>query len=113
MTPQEPLGPFCQSCSMPLDHPADFGTDASGHRVNEYCRHCFQGGRFTEPEVTLEQMIDRCSVIMAQRGIMPLDRARGLLGEVMPRMKRWCKAPPGDPLVATGGRGILGGDPEC
>ena len=30
MPPQEPRGPFCQSCAMPLRAPEDFGTDQAG-----------------------------------------------------------------------------------
>jgi len=47
MPPQEPRGPFCQSCSMPLGTPEDFGTDKAGYRVNDFCRHCFANGAFT------------------------------------------------------------------
>jgi hypothetical protein len=87
--PIEPLGPFCQSCSMPLTKAEDFGTDRTGYRVNDYCRHCYATGAFTEPEVTLPQMIDRCVRIMSAQGIMPETEARVLLTDVMPRMKRW------------------------
>jgi hypothetical protein len=87
--PMEPLGPFCQSCSMPLTKAEDFGTDRTGYRVNDYCRHCYATGAFTEPEVTLPQMIDRCVRIMSAQGIMPETEARVLLTDVMPRMKRW------------------------
>lgn len=87
--PIEPLGPFCQSCSMPLAKPEDFGTDRAGYRVNDYCHHCYTNGAFTEPDVTLPQMIDRCVRIMNARGIMPETEARVLLTDVMPRMRRW------------------------
>lgn len=30
------MGPFCQSCGMPMVKPED------------YCNHCFQNGEFTE-----------------------------------------------------------------
>lgn len=87
--PIEPLGPFCQSCSMPLSKPEDFGTDRAGYRVNDYCHHCYANGAFAEPDVTLPQMIDRCVRIMSARGIMPEAEARVLLTDVMPRMRRW------------------------
>jgi hypothetical protein len=89
MTAKESLGPFCQSCSMPLTKPEDFGTDPAGYRVNNYCHHCYADGAFTEPDVTLPQMIDRCVGIMGARGIMPESDARVLLTDVMPRMERW------------------------
>jgi len=96
---------------MPLGRPEDFGTSASGYRVNDYCHHCYQNGAFTDPEVTLKQMTDRCVAIMANRGIMPEANARALLTEVMPRMKRWREPPP--VLQTAGGRGLTAGDDQC
>ena len=84
-----PKGPFCQSCSMPLNKPEDFGTDPAGFRVNDYCRHCFVDGTFTEPRISMQSMIDRCVGIMNDQGIMPASAARELLNDVMPRLKRW------------------------
>ena len=89
MTRQQPKGPFCQSCSMPLERPEDFGTDVAGFRVNDYCRHCFVNGAFTEPAITMEAMRDRCVGIMAGQRIMPEAQARALLTDVFPRLKRW------------------------
>jgi hypothetical protein len=74
---------------MPLRTPDDFGTDAAGYRVNDYCRHCFSNGSFTEPLITMEQMRDRCVAIMAQQHIMPAAQARALMDETLPRLKRW------------------------
>jgi hypothetical protein len=89
MAPPQQKGPFCQSCSMPLAKPEDFGTDRAGFRVNDYCTHCYKDGAFTEPELTLPEMIDRCVGIMAAQRIMTANEARALLSDVMPRMKRW------------------------
>lgn len=89
MPRQPPKGPFCQSCSMPLEKANDFGTDAAGFRVNDYCRHCYAGGAFTEPQITMSAMIDRCVAIMAQQRIMSEPDARALLTRVMPMLKRW------------------------
>jgi len=89
MTGNQLQGPFCQSCGMPLAVPEDFGTDVVGYRVNDYCHFCFANGVFTEPRATVSDMIDRCAVIMAQRGIMSQDRARTRMTEVLPRLKRW------------------------
>ena len=94
MPPQEHRGPFCQSCAMPLGKPEDFGTDQAGYRVNDFCRHCFADGVFTEPDISMEAMIDRCVGIMDIQGIMPSAQARALLTEVLPRFKRW-RAPAG------------------
>ncbi len=39
----------CQSCSMPLEKPADYGTEAGGTRAEEFCTHCYQGGASPRP----------------------------------------------------------------
>ena len=60
MPANEPMGPFCQSCAMPLGTPEDFGTDAHRYRVNDYCRHCYTNGAFTEPDVSMPAMLEKC-----------------------------------------------------
>jgi hypothetical protein len=74
---------------MPLAKPEDFGTDQAGYRVNDFCRHCFADGAFTEPGITMEAMLDRCVAVMEKQGIMPAPTARALLADVLPRLKRW------------------------
>lgn len=89
MSGQEHKGPFCQSCGMPLESPEDLGTIANGFKINDYCLYCFQDGVFTEPEISMMAMIDRCVNIMSERGIMPEAAARALMMEVIPKLKRW------------------------
>jgi hypothetical protein len=59
MEPQIPQGPFCQSCGMPMVKPEDFGSNADGS-------FCFQKGKFTEPNLTMEQMIDKVADVKAK-----------------------------------------------
>ena len=89
MPNQQPKGPFCQSCGMPLEKPDDFGTGANGFRINDYCHYCFQNGAFTEPNITMQAMIDKCVGIMAKQGIMQEAQAKALMFEVIPKLKRW------------------------
>ena len=91
MQDRQPLGPFCQSCGMPLASAEDFGTGPDGLRINDYCRHCYQAGSFTSPGLTMQQMIDRCAAIMGEQGVMPEPQARLLMAEAIPRLKRWQK----------------------
>ena len=49
---------FCNSCGRPIAK-ADYGTNADGSLNDEYCKDCFQNGEFTEPDITLEEMITR------------------------------------------------------
>jgi len=51
---------------MPLQEPGDFGTNADGSKNEEYCHYCFLNGRYIEPDITKEQMIQKCAGIMEQ-----------------------------------------------
>lgn len=74
---------------MPLEKPDDFGTGANGFRINDYCHYCFQNGAFTEPNITMQAMIDKCVGIMAKQGTMQEAQAKSLMFEVIPKLKRW------------------------
>jgi Putative zinc ribbon domain len=89
------LGPFCQSCGMPLTKPDDFGTDVTGYRINDYCHYCFAAGAFTAPQATLQGMIDKTVDVMVRKNIMPASEARVLMSRVIPGLKRWRSAPVG------------------
>ena len=48
----------CQSCGMPISKdPEGGGTLADGSFTIEYCSHCYRDGQFTEPDLSLDQMI--------------------------------------------------------
>jgi len=62
-----PKGPFCQSCGMPLsEDPKAGGTESNGNQSTVYCSFCYQDGKFTEPNLTLEQMIEKCQGMMRE-----------------------------------------------
>jgi hypothetical protein len=94
MLAQEPKGPFCQSCGMPMESPEDFGRGQNGFRVDHFCRYCFANGAFTEPDISMEAMLDKCASVMAQKGIHGSASGRALMAGVLPRLKRW-RTPPG------------------
>ena len=62
---------FCQSCGMPLQNEADYGTEARGARSEEYCTYCYQNGGFTA-DCTMDEMIDFCIRFEQQQN--PLKR---------------------------------------
>ena len=86
-----PKGPFCQSCAMPIDKPELRGTEAGGAVAMEYCTYCYQNGKFTEPDITLPQMIDKCVQKMVEQKVMPEAKARTMMTRYLPQMKRWKK----------------------
>jgi hypothetical protein len=74
---------------MPLAKPEDFGTDARGFRVADYCHFCYVHGAFVNPAMSMQEMIDLCVGVMAKQGLMPQAEARTLLTQVIPKLKRW------------------------
>jgi hypothetical protein len=82
-----PQGPFCQSCAMPMQKSEDFGTNTDGGKSKEYCHYCFQSGKFIEPNITMEQMIEKCSGVMKQMNIP--DKQITQTKKFIPILKRW------------------------
>lgn len=89
MIREQPKGPICQSCGMPMATPEEFGTAKGGVRSEEYCRYCFVNGRFTDPKMSMGGMIEFCVRILTQRRLMPEPEARSLMNTVIPTLKRW------------------------
>ena len=85
----KPMGPFCQSCGMPLTRPEEFGTTAEGWRQNDYCSYCYQDGKFTQPDITLERMIEFVVKPTAEATGMSETEARALAQNTLPHFKRW------------------------
>jgi hypothetical protein len=87
-------GPFCQSCGMPLSRDArGGGTNADGSQSTEYCSHCFQSGRFTEPNLSVEEMMTKVEGKLRAMHI-PGFLARRLTRNI-PSLSRWQRAPAG------------------
>ena len=59
MRDQKKMSTYCQSCGLPVNKPDDFGKNADGSQNKDYCRFCFFNGKFTAPDITMEQMIDK------------------------------------------------------
>ena len=60
----DPMGPFCQSCAMPLAKPEDFGTTAEGWRQNDFCHYCDEEGKFPQPDIPPGEDIEHRKVGM-------------------------------------------------
>jgi len=80
----------CQSCGMPLARDErGGGTNADGSKSMVYCSHCYQGGRFTSPDITLEQMQDTVKRKLKEMGVPGV--IAGLLTRKVPKLQRWKK----------------------
>ncbi len=78
-----PKGPFCQSCGMPLSK------DNGKRESEEYCSKCFQNGKFTDPNITLEEMKIKVKGKMNEMHI-PGFLASFFMKD-MNKLKRWAK----------------------
>ncbi|MGE8203547.1 zinc ribbon domain-containing protein [Heyndrickxia sp. NPDC080065] len=84
---------FCQSCGMPMSDSSVFGTEKSGEKNKEYCIYCYQDGKFKQPDITMEEMINFCVPFMVEDG-MKEEEALAILQKTMPYLKRWRKEEP-------------------
>jgi hypothetical protein len=76
---------FCQSCGMPLEGPETKGTNADGTMNDDYCVYCYKDGAFTNPDCTMEEMIEICVPHMP----MPEEEARKQMQAFFPTLTRW------------------------
>ncbi len=86
----KPKGPYCQSCGMPLSKDEKGGgTEADGRKSSHYCSHCYAAGRFTDLDLTAEQMVEKV------RGKMKEMHIPGFLAKAftknIPTLSRWAK----------------------
>ncbi|MBD3389610.1 transcriptional regulator [Candidatus Micrarchaeota archaeon] len=80
----------CQSCGMPMEQEGDFGTNADGSPNKEFCIHCYQNGVFTEPDISMREMIEKVMGFMVNEG-MPREEAEKEARETIPHLNRWRK----------------------
>ena len=80
---------FCNSCVRPIVK-KDYGTNEDGSPNPDYCIDCFQDGEFTEPDITLNEMIIRKSKeMMAKNPRLAETEATGITTMFLPGLKRW------------------------
>ncbi len=73
---------------MPLKNGDDFGTNTDGGKSEEYCFHCFQGGKFLDDGITLQEKIEK-NVGFAKLMGMQEEQARQMASTILPGLKRW------------------------
>jgi len=81
--------PSCQSCGMPLFTPEDTGTEQDGKPSTTYCKHCYQNGSFTEPSLTHEEMIQKCSPFLTEQFGVPKEKAVEMARTFTSTLSRW------------------------
>jgi hypothetical protein len=74
---------------MPLEKDGNFGTNADGSKNQEYCIYCYKNGAFVNPDLTLQEMLDKVEHIMKQ-----MDTPKEIIDkikQIIPQLKRWKK----------------------
>ena len=80
----------CQSCGMPLKQdPQGGGINHDGSKSFMYCSYCYQKGKFTQPDFTVQQMKELRIEKMVEMK-MPRFVAKFLSMEI-PNLERWRK----------------------
>lgn len=77
----------CQSDGQRI-FPGFFGTEADGSLSKIYCKFCYKDGKFTEPDITLEEMIHKSVNFMVNNLKMPEDKSEQMSREVISSLKR-------------------------
>ena len=87
------LPQFCQSCGMPLTRNEDCGTNADGSINFDYCKYCYQGGKFLQ-DCTMDEMIEHCAQFVDEVNKqmpqpMTRDEYKAMMRGFFPMLKRW------------------------
>lgn len=78
----------CQSCGMPLKRDEKGGgTNADGTKSSMYCSHCYEGGKFTWPNVTAGEMQVFVKNKMKEMGFPSF--LAGMFTKGIPKLERW------------------------
>ena len=81
---------FCECCGMPMgDTDEMYGTETDGSKSKDYCKYCYENGKFTS-NCTMDEMIEACvpHMIVANPA-MTEDEARNMMKAYFPKLKRW------------------------
>jgi hypothetical protein len=77
---------------MPIGEPDLQGTEADGSKSQKYCVYCYKDGEFTQPDATLEGMIEISARGWAdQDPSVTYEQAKSQLEKVVPYLERWRK----------------------
>lgn len=78
---------ICQSCAMPMADDSLLGTDADGSLNQDYCKYCYNEGKFLH-EATMEEFARMCSQFGAHAG-MTNEEMLEFCNKIFPQLKRW------------------------
>lgn len=69
-----------------------FGTNKNGKINEEYCKYCYVDGKFTNPDISAREMIEKSVEHMVRELKLSEEEARMLASSRIPKLKRWAKS---------------------
>ena len=72
------------------------GTESNGARSVEYCHYCYSDGSFTNPSLTLGEMLSISKHHMMKELGFTDEKANFLALSTIPKLKRWVVCGIGD-----------------
>lgn len=78
----------CQSCGKRLEYKI-LGINKDLSKNTEYCINCFRNGKFTEPNLTLKQMVKKVAKIKSTALNLPEKKIEKAETEFIGTLKRW------------------------
>ena len=73
---------------MPLHEEKNWGINKDNSKTTEYCIFCFENGEFTNPNLTMQEVIEK-SIQMSTKLWVPENTAREIANNTIPKLKRW------------------------
>jgi len=73
---------------MPLSN-KNLGSNLNTTSNMDYCKFCFYNGKFTNPELTIEEQINRLAVMAVTKFSIPKSEAFEIARTTLPKLKRW------------------------
>jgi hypothetical protein len=87
----EQLYKNCQSCGMPLKKdPVGGGSNADGSKSVVYCSHCYENGKFIQPNITASEMQTFVKEKLKSMGFPGF--LAGWFSKGTPKLARWKKS---------------------
>ena len=80
---------YCMSCARPINKTEELGTNSDGSKNREYCYLCFRDGIFTEPDITMKQMIEKTTEFLVMQKKIPEPQAEKIAESYIPKLDRW------------------------
>jgi len=74
---------------MPLSDETLFGTEKDGSKNEDYCIYCYKEGAFTEPDLTVDMMIEKGVEFLVKEHGIDAEEAKTIMKEAMQTLKRW------------------------